>query len=95
MPCRLFRREFNEETNNGYWKLIELDSREEWTGASWNLRRAVNTEGTIETESGRIVNKQENIKDLVKARVKKEHNNKKDWKKITNVQIDRSAPTGI
>ena len=95
MPCRLFRREFNEETNNGYWKLIEMDSREEWTGASWNLRRAVNTEGTFETESGRIVNKQENIKDLVKARVKKEHNNKKDWKKITNVQIDRSAPTGI
>lgn len=95
MPCRLFRREFNTDNNTGYWKLIEFDNREEWTGCSWNLRRAVNIEGTLEMKSGRVVEKQQNIKDLVKARVKKEHNNKKDWKKITNNQIDRSAPNGI
>lgn len=93
-PPRLFKREYNEDTKSGKWVLHEFDSREKWTGTPQIVRRPINMVGDITLNDGSKQSKQQNIKDLVKARVKKEHNNPKDWNKITLIKKD-STPTGI
>lgn len=93
-PPRLYQRIINENTNQGHWKLVEYDNREEWTGVPAIIRRAINMNEKIILNDGSELSRQQNIKDLVPARVKKEHKNKRPWNKITLIQPDKT-PTGI
>lgn len=75
-PPRLFKREESS------WKLIEYDDREKWTGVPKILRNIINQNNTYIDETGQNVKMRENIKDLVRARVKKEHDRPLPWKTI-------------
>lgn len=75
-PPRLFKREESS------WQLLEYDAREKWTGVSKVLRNIINQNNTYVDDMGQTVKMRENIKDLVRARVKKEHNRPLPWKTI-------------
>lgn len=75
-PPRLFKR------NENNWELIEFDEREKWTGVPATLRNIINQNNSFKNENGEDINMRQNIKDLVRARVKKEHNRPLDWKSI-------------
>ena len=94
-PPRLFKRMVSEETNEGRWQLVEFDNREKWTGVPAILRSHINNDKTFKNENGEEVKHQQNIKDLVKARVKKEHNKPRNWKEISKICPDMDVPTGI
>lgn len=70
------------------WALQEFDRRERWTGVPFRLRRTVNNEETFTNEEGDIEPMRQNIKDLVKPRVKKEHYNPRPWNKDLQQQIE-------
>ena len=70
------------------WALQEFDRRERWTGVPFRLRRTVNNEETFTNEEGDIEPMRQNIKDLVKPRVKKEHYNPRPWNKELQQQIE-------
>lgn len=93
-PPRLFKRMVSEETNEGRWQLVEFDNREKWTGVPAILRSHINNDKTFKNENGEEVKHQQNIKDLVKARVKKEHNKPRNWKEISKICPDMDVPTG-
>lgn len=93
-PPRLFKRIVSEETNEGRWQLVEFDNREKWTGVPAILRSHINNDKTFKNEVGEEVKHQQNIKDLVKARVKKEHNKPRNWKEISKICPDMDVPTG-
>lgn len=94
-PPRLFKRIVNQSTNEGKWQLTEFDNREKWTGVPAILRSHINNDKTITMEDGSILNQKQNIKDLVKARVKKEHGKPRPWKEISKICPDMNTPTGI
>ena len=95
-PPRLFKRIINEETNEGRWQVTEYDNRTKWTGVPNILLRHINNDMTLTNEAGEVLPQRQNIKDLVKARVKKEHNNPRPWDDIIKKRIpDMDAPTGI
>lgn len=75
-PPRLFQR-----TGNG-WEVKEFDNRKKWTGTPEILRNIINQNNKQINSLGEEFNMRQNIKDLVKARVKKEHNRPLDWKNI-------------
>ena len=87
-PPRLYVRE------DGYWKLIGYDARTKWMGVPNRLLQATNNDETVTFEDGTTLEKRQNIKDLVRAKVKKEHNAPKDWKKIVKQRFE-DTPTGI
>ena len=93
-PPRLFKRMVSEETNEGRWQLVEFDNREKWTGVPAILRSHINNDKTFKNEAGEDIKHQQNIKDLVKARVKKEHNKPRNWKEISKICPDMDVPTG-
>lgn len=70
------------------WKLLELDRRERWTGVPFALRKHINNEEYFTNEEGDAEPMRQNIKDLVKARVKKEHLNPRPWNKRLQQQIE-------
>ena len=90
---KLFRR-VNDNGRAG-WALIENDWREKWTGMPMMLRKFVNNEYSFTTDSGRELTMKQNIKDLVKARVKKEHNNPRPWNKEIADEIGSDTIIGI
>lgn len=94
-PPRLFKRIVNEQTNEGKWQLTEYDNREKWTGCPAILRSHINNDLTITAEDGTVLKQRQDIKDLVKARVKKEHNNPRPWKEISKICPDMDVPTGV
>lgn len=95
-PPRLFKRIINEETKEGRWQVTEYDNRTRWTGVPNILLRHINNDMTLTNEAGEVLPQRQNIKDLVKARVKKEHNNPRPWDDIIKKRIpDMDAPTGI
>ena len=87
-PPRLYVR------GKGRWKLIGYDARTKWMGVPNVLLQNINNDDTMTFSDGTELTKRQNIKDLVKARVKKEHNAPKDWKKIVKQPFD-FTPTGI
>lgn len=87
-PPRLYVRE------EGHWKLIGYDARTKWMGVPNVLLQTVNNTDSVSFSDGTELTKRQNIKDLVKARVKKEHNAPKDWKKIVQQRFE-DTPTGI
>ena len=58
------------------------------------LLQATNNDETVTFEDGLELTKRQNIKDLVKARVKKEHRKPKDWEAIVKQRYE-DTPTGI
>ena len=88
-PPRLFKR------LEGRWQLISYDNREKWTGVPAILRSHINNDSTFINDDGEEIKERQNIKDLVKARVKKEHNNPRDWKNISKIKTDFDVPNGI
>lgn len=94
-PPRLFKRIVSKETNEGRWQLTEFDNREQWTGVPAILRSHINNDKTIILDDGKEIKQRQNIKDLVKARVKKEHKNPRPWKDISKICPDMDVPTGI
>lgn len=87
-PPRLYVR------GEGYWKLIGYDARTKWRGVPNVLLQATNNDKTVTFEDGLELPQRQNIKDLVKARVKKEHRKPKDWKEIVKQRYE-DTPTGI
>lgn len=87
-PPRLYIRE------EGHWKLIGYDARTKWMGVPNILLQTINNTDSVTFSDGTELTKRQNIKDLVKARVKKEHNRPKDWKKIVTQPFE-DTPTGI
>lgn len=87
-PPRLYVR------GEGYWKLIGYDARTKWRGVPNILLQATNNDETVTFEDGLELTKRQNIKDLVKARVKKEHRKPKDWEAIVKQRYE-DTPTGI
>lgn len=79
---------------DGYWKLIGYDARTKWMGVPNVLLQAINNDESMTFSDGTELTKRQNIKDLVRARVKKEHNAPKDWKKIVKQRYE-DTPTGI
>ena len=76
--------------------MTEYDNRTRWTGVPNILLRHINNDMTLTNEAGEVLPQRQNIKDLVKARVKKEHNNPRPWDDIIKKRIpDMDAPTGI
>ena len=75
-PPRLFQREESS------WKLVEYDHRKRWTGTPEELRNLINQNNSYVDELGQTIKMRQNIKDLVKARVKKEHDRPLPWKTI-------------
>ena len=94
-PPRLFKRIINEKTNEGKWQLVEFDNREKWTGVPAILRSHINNDSSFVNEQNEVIVEKQNIKDLVKARVKKENKKSRDWKKISKIRPDMDVPTGI
>ena len=94
-PPRLFKRMVSEQTNEGRWQLVEYDNREKWTGVPAILRSHINNDMTITNNSGETIKQRQNIKDLVKARVKKENKKPRNWKEISKICPDMDVPTGI
>ena len=74
--------------------MIGYDARTKWMGVPNRLLQAINNDETVTFEDGTTLDKRQNIKDLVKAKVKKEHNAPKDWKKIVKQKFE-DTPTGI
>ena len=93
-PPRLFKRFTNEQSKEGGWRMVEYDNREKWTGVPMVLRSVINNDTTVKFEDGEVQPARQNIKDLVKARVKKEHGKPRPWKDITIIEPD-ATPTGI
>lgn len=94
-PPRLFKR-IIDENNSGRWLLTEFDNRTKWTGVPSLLLHHINNDITITKNDGTIMNQKQNIKDLVKARVKKENNASRPWSEIIKKNCpDTNAPTGI
>ena len=87
-PPRLYVR------GEGYWKLIGYDARTKWMGVPNVLLQATNNDKTVTFEDGLELPQRQNIKDLVKARVKKEYRKPKDWKEIVKQKYE-DTPTGI
>lgn len=94
-PPRLFKRIISESTNEGRWQLVEYDNRNKWTGVPNMLLSHINNDKTVTFDDGKTMAQRQNIKDLVKARVKKEHNNPRDWKEISKISPDLDVPTGV
>lgn len=95
-PPRLFKRFTNETTKEGGWRMVEYDNRTAWRGVPNILLSHINNDSKIKFENGEIQNSRQNIKDLVKARVKKEHNKPRPWNEIIkNTCPDMDVPTGI
>lgn len=94
-PPKLFKRFVNESTGEGRWQLMSWDVREKWTGVPAILRAHINNDKTITNMQGETIKQQQNIKDLVKARVKKEHGTNRGWEKISKICPDFDVPTGI
>lgn len=88
-PPRLFKR------LEGKWQLISYDNREKWTGVPAVLRAHINNDQSFINDDGKTITQKQNIKDLVKARVKKEHNNPRPWDKISKISPDFDKPNGI
>ena len=75
------------------WKLIEFDRRERWFGTPARLRLTVNNTESFVNEAGEVVKMRQNIKNLAKARIKKEHGKDRPWSKPL---VDKIAEeTGI
>ena len=87
-PPRLYIR------REGRWELIGYDARTKWMGVPNVLLQAINNEDSMTFSDGTELTKRQNIKDLVRERVKKEHNAPKDWKKIVTQKYE-DTPTGI
>lgn len=88
-PPRLFKR------LEGKWQLISYDNRTAWRGVPNILLSHINNDDKIIFENGEIQNSRQNIKDLVKARVKKEHNKPRPWNEIIkNSCPDMDIPSG-
>lgn len=84
---RVVDKEINSDTNEEYiarefWQMREFDWREKWTGCPTKLRNIINNDNMIKLDDGEVQPMRQNIKDLVKAKVKKEHNNPRPWDKI-------------
>ena len=94
-PPKLFKRFVNESTGEGRWQLMSWDNREKWTGVPAVLRAHINNDKTITNKQGETIKQQQNIKDLVKARVKKEHGTNRGWEKISKICPDFDVPNGI
>lgn len=94
-PPRLFKRIINEETKEGRWQVTEYDNREKWTGCPAILRAHINNDKTITNAAGEVLPQRQNIKDLVKARVKKEHNKPRPWDEISKICPEMDKPNGI
>lgn len=94
-PPKLFKRFVNESTGEGRWQLMSWDNREKWTGVPAILRAHINNDKTITNMQGETIKQQQNIKDLVKARVKKEHGTNRGWEKISKICPDFDVPNGI
>lgn len=94
-PPRLFKRFTNEQSKEGGWRMVEYDNRTAWRGVPNILLSHINNDSLIKFENGEVLPARQNIKDLVKARVKKEHNNKRPWNEITKICPDMDTPTGI
>jgi len=75
------------------WKLIEFDHRERWTGVPAVLRNVINNENTFINEDGDEVKMRQNIKNLAKPRIKKEHNKPRPWNKELQKKI--ADDTGV
>jgi len=75
------------------WVLLEKDRREKWTGTPFRLRRTVNNEESFINEEGDTEQMRQNIKDLVKPRVKKEHNMHRVWNKRRKEEMDEILGT--
>ena len=75
-PPRLFHR-----TDDG-WEMEEYDNRKKWTGTPEVLRSIINQNHTQVNSLGETFKMRQNIKDLVRARVKKEHGRPLPWKEI-------------
>ena len=76
-PPRLYVREENQ------WRLIEVDNRQAWTGFSREVVATINNEETYTDEvTNKVETVRRNLKDLVKARVSKEHNAPRPWNDI-------------
>jgi len=94
-PPKLFKRFVNESTGEGRWQLMSWDVREKWTGVPAILRAHINNDKTITNMQGETIKQQQNVKDLVKARVKKEHGTNRGWEKISKICPDFDVPNGI
>ena len=75
--------------------MVEFDNREKWTGVPAILRSHINNDSSFVNEQNEVIVEKQNIKDLVKARVKKENKKSRDWKKISKIRPDMDVPTGI
>ena len=73
--------------------MIEFDRRERWTGVPARLRNVINNENTFVNEAGETVKMRQNIKNLAKARIKKEHGKDRPWNKKLQQKI--AEDTGI
>lgn len=69
------------------WALQEYDRREKWTGVPFALRKHINNEETFTNDEGYVENMRQNIKNVAKARVKKEHLNPRPWNKTIQQQL--------
>ena len=94
-PPRLFKRFVSESSGEGRWQLMSYDNREKWTGCPAILRAHINNDMTLTNAQGETLKQQQNIKDLVKARVKKEHGVDRGWSKISKKCPDFDVPNGI
>ena len=94
-PPRLFKRIVNENTGEGRWQVTEYDNREYWTGCPAILRAHINNDETFVNNDGEEVKHRQNIKDLVKPRIKKEHNKSRPWDDISKICPDFDVPNGI
>lgn len=92
-PPRLFRR-FNTNGRWG-WKMVEYDNRTAWRGVPNILLSHINNDKEVTFENGEVQKSRQDVKDLVKARIKKEHNNPRPWDEIILKGPDMDKPTGI
>lgn len=75
------------------WKLIELDRRERWTGTPYRYRKTVNNTESFINNDGDEIKMRQNIKDLAKPRIKKEHGKSRPWNQPLKDKI--AEDTGI
>lgn len=69
------------------FKLIENDWREKWTGVPSVLRNTINNENSFVNGEGRTIKMQSSVRELLPARIKKEHNNPRPWNKEIQQEI--------
>lgn len=73
------------------WQLYNYDNREKWTGVPAVLRNIINNNNTFTNEMGEEVTMKQSVRDLVPARVSKEHNNPRPWNEEIAKEIEEKT----